>query len=35
MLRDSGYYLFAILSLAIVLGWLAFLTLAAHASVPI
>jgi len=30
MLRDSGYFVSAILSLTVILGWLAFLTLATH-----
>jgi hypothetical protein len=34
MLRDSAYFLSAILSLAIILGWLSFLTLAMQASGP-
>jgi hypothetical protein len=32
LLRDSAYFLSAILSLAIMLGWLSFQTLAAQAS---
>jgi hypothetical protein len=28
MLRDSGYFVSAILSLAVILGWLGYLTLA-------
>jgi hypothetical protein len=34
MLRDSAYFLSAILSLAIVMGWLSFLTLAMQSSGP-
>jgi hypothetical protein len=34
MLRDSAYFLTAIVSLAIMLGWLSFLTLAAQTSGP-
>jgi hypothetical protein len=34
MLRDSGYLLCAILSLALMLGWLGFLTLATQVSGP-
>jgi hypothetical protein len=34
MLRDSAYFLSAILSLAIILGWLSFLTFAMQASGP-
>jgi hypothetical protein len=34
MLRDSGYFLFAILSLAMMLGWLSFVMLATQASGP-
>jgi hypothetical protein len=30
MLRDSFYFLVALLSLAIMIGWLSFLKLAAH-----
>ena len=32
MLRDDAYFLSAVLSLAIILGWLSFLTLAMQAS---
>jgi hypothetical protein len=34
MLRDGGYFLFAILSLGIVLGWLGFMIIATQASGP-
>lgn len=34
MLRDSGYFLCAILSLALMLGWLSFLTFATAVSIP-
>jgi hypothetical protein len=30
MLRDSFYFLVALLSRAVMIGWLSFLTLAAH-----
>jgi hypothetical protein len=34
MFRDSGYFLSAILSLAIMLGWLGFLMIATRATGP-
>jgi len=34
MLRDSGYFVSAILSLAVILGWLGYLTLAMQGIEP-